>query len=152
MKNLDRFFSTDDLKNDEIYLKLNSIKTANIDNKLVPLYYFNIYRIKDNTAVGFCDLRVGYNEILYYAGNIGYKIYKEYRGNHYALKSVKLLFKLARKYEMDKIIITCNPDNISSIKTCEYLNGQLKEITKLPINSAMYKKGERRKCIYIIKI
>lgn len=33
---------------------------------------------------GTCDLRIGYNDNLYYGGHIGYRVFPEYRGNHYA--------------------------------------------------------------------
>lgn len=70
--------------------------------------------------MGSCDLRIGHNENLYYGGNIGYRVEEAYRGNHYAGKACLLLFELARKHDLQYLIITCNPDNAASRKTCEY--------------------------------
>lgn len=49
---------------------------------------------------------------------------------------------------MDSLIITCNPDNRASAKTCEYAGGILKETAKLPVTNEMYREGAREKCIY----
>jgi RimJ/RimL family protein N-acetyltransferase len=49
---------------------------------------------------------------------------------------------------MDKLIITCNPDNIASRRTCEKAGLKLKEIVDLPNYNEMYLEGERHKCIY----
>ena len=71
-----------------------------------------------------------------------------YRGNHYAGKACRLLFHLARRHGMDYLVITCNPDNFPSRKTCEYAGGILREIADLPEDNDMRRDGETRKCIY----
>jgi predicted acetyltransferase len=58
------------------------------------------------------------------------------------------LFELAKKHEMGYLIITCNPDNDPSRKTCEYAGGELLEIVELPTDNDMRKRGETEKCIY----
>lgn len=98
--------------------------------------------------IGACELRIGHNDNLYYGGNIGYGIEEEYRGHHYAGKACLLLFELARKHDLKYLIITCNPDNYASRKTCEYAGGELLEIVKLPEDSDMREKGEVEKCIF----
>ncbi|MBQ1404088.1 MAG: hypothetical protein IIY85_02240, partial [Lachnospiraceae bacterium] len=37
-----------------------------------------------------------------------------FRGNHYAEKACRLLFELARRHEMDYLIISCQPTNLPS--------------------------------------
>lgn len=59
-----------------------------------------------------------------------------------------LLFELARKHGLDYLIITCNPDNWASRKTCEYAGGQLLEIAELPEDNDMRLEGATEKCIY----
>lgn len=98
--------------------------------------------------MGVCDLRIGYNDNLYFGGHIGYRIFPEYRGNHYAGKACLLLFQLARKHNMEYLYITCNPDNYASKKTCEYAGGKLLEIVELPEGNDMRDDGEFEKCIY----
>lgn len=102
--------------------------------------------------MGLCDLRIGHNENLYYGGNIGYEIFSPYRGHHYAGKACKLLFKLAKKHGLEYVIITCNPDNLASARTCEYAGGTLLEIAELPPENDMRDKGETHKCIYKFEI
>ena len=97
---------------------------------------------------GACDLRIGHNDNTYYGGNIGYSIDKQYRGHHYAGKACLLLFELAKLHGFKYLIITCDPDNHASRKTCEYAGGELLEIAQLPENNDMRKNGETEKCIY----
>lgn len=146
------FFDAKDLHDDEIYLKLDRTAKANIEKGYVPAYYFLICKRSDETEIGRCDLRIGYNENTYYGGNIGYEVYKRYRGNHYAGKACKLLFKLAQKHYMEYLIITCNPTNEASRKTCEYAGCSLKEIAQLPSDNEMYLAGDREKCVYKINL
>jgi len=142
------FYNTEYLKTEEIFLKLNRVAEENPEKNYLPAYYFKICRISDNTEMGICDLRIGYNKGTYYGGNIGYGIEEKFRGNHFAGKACLLLFKLAIKHKMDYLYITCNPDNIASRKTCEYAGGVLEKILDLPEDNDMYKEGERQKCIY----
>lgn len=141
------FINTDFLKNDEITLILEKTVDGNPEKDWVPAYHFAICN-NQGTKLGGCDLRIGHNDKLYYGGNIGYHIDEEYRGHHYAGKACFLLFELARKHNMDYLIITCNPDNYASRKTCEYAGGELLEIVELPEDNDMRNDGEFEKCIF----
>lgn len=143
-----KFCNTDFLKTDEIYLRLTETTEAVPAEDLVPSYRFEIVRSGDHVKVGYCDLRVGHNERLYYGGNIGYGIDEAYRGNHYAAKACRLLFRLAEKHGLEYVIITCNPDNLPSKRTCEFLGGELLEIVELPPENDMRADGETEKCIF----
>src|SRR5690606_15380417 len=98
----------------EIYLELDRTADEIKEKGYVPAYYFKIKRCENDTEIGQCDLRIGHNDNTKYGGNIGYEIYEPFRGNHYAAKACKLLFKLARKHHMKELIITCSPENIAS--------------------------------------
>ena len=141
------FINTDFLKNDEIQLILEKTADGNVEKGWVPAYHFAICDLKGN-KMGVCDLRIGHNEKLYYGGNIGYRIEEEYRGHHYAGKACLLLFELARRHDLEYVIITCNPDNYASRKTCEYAGGKLIEIVEVPAGNDMRERGETEKCIY----
>ena len=143
------FFNTDFLKSEEIYLKLEKVSEGNQEKNYVPTYYFKICTL-NGAEIGECDLRIGYNANTYYGGNIGYSIKKEYRGNHFAGKASLLLFELAKKHNMEYLIITCNSENLASRKTCEYIGCKFLEIVKLPESSEQYVLGEREKCVYRI--
>lgn len=141
------FVDTDFLKNDEIFLSLERTIEGDVEKGWLPAYHFHICN-KDGIKIGGCDLRIGHNDKVYYGGNIGYHIDKGYQGNHFAGKACLLLFELAKKHKMDYLIITCNPDNYASRKTCEYAGGILEEIVILPEDNDMRTDGETEKCIY----
>ena len=141
------FLNTDFLENDEIKLALERTDEGDPERDWVPAYHFAVCN-KEGVKMGACDLRIGHNDKLYYGGNIGYNINEEYRGHHYAGKACLLLFELARMHDLGYLIITCNPDNIASRKTCEYAGGELLEIAELPEGNDMRDEGEYEKCIY----
>ena len=141
------FKPVEDLRSDEIFLRLNRTCDAQPDKNRVPAYYFDIC-LKDGTAVGQCDLRIGHNERLYYGGNIGYGIDEAYRGRHYAAKACELLFRLARKHGLDYVIITCDPSKKASAGTCELAGGKYLETAEIPEWHNMYEEGLRRVRVY----
>lgn len=146
------FLETDFLVNDEIQLCLRKTVNGNIEKEWLPAYHFAVCD-RQGQEMGICDLRIGHNRNTYYGGNIGYRIQEEYRGHHYAGKACLLLFELAIKHNMDHLIITCNPDNYASRKTCEYVGGRLIEIAALPEDNDMRREdGETEKCIYRIDL
>lgn len=141
------FIDTDFLRNDEIQLMLEKTAEGNAEKGWVPAYHFAICNC-EGVKMGVCDLRLGHNDLLYYGGNIGYRIEPEFRGNHYAGKACLLLFELARKHDLEYVIITCNPDNIASKRTCEYAGGELLEVAEVPEGNDMRERGETEKCIF----
>lgn len=145
------FLNTDNLKTDEIVLKLDHTCEANPEKQWVPAYYFNIC-LPDGTAIGYCDLRIGHNQKLYVGGNIGYGIDEPYRGHRYAAKACKLLFGLAKRHGLDYVIITCQPDNIASARTCEIAGGRFLEIVDIPEDNEMYAEGKRKVRVYRFEI
>lgn len=102
----------------------------------------------DGRKIGECNLRVGHNDKIYLGGNIGYQIDENFRGHHYAAKACELLFALAREHELGYLIITCEPNNIASLRTCERLGGTLLEIADIPETSDMYQAGIRKVNVY----
>ena len=144
------FLDTSFLVNDEIELRLQKTVDGSAEKGWLPAYHFAICD-KHDREMGVCDLRIGHNMNTYYGGNIGYRIYEEFRGRHYAGKACLLLFELAKKHNMDHLIITCNPDNYASKRTCEYVGGHLVEVVSLPKDNDMrIEDGETEKCIYKI--
>ncbi|MFK5883284.1 MAG: GNAT family N-acetyltransferase [Candidatus Izemoplasma sp.] len=122
---------------------------ANVEKGFVPDYVFHIVEKTTNKKVGFIDIRIGYSKGLYFGGHIGYTVYEEYRGNNFALKACRLIKEVALHHKMDRLYVTCSPDNIASRRTCEKLGLELLEIVDLPIDNDMYLEGERLKCIFL---
>ncbi len=145
------FLDTGFLQDDEIVLRLEKTAAGDLAKGWLPAYYFTICDRKGR-ELGVCDLRVGHNRNVYYGGNIGYRVYELYRGHHYAGKACRLLFELAGRHGMEYLIITCNPGNLASRKTCEYAGLRLMEIVELPRDNDMrIQSGETEKCIYRIE-
>ena len=114
----------------------------------MPAYHFLICS-RQGVEIGHCDLRIGYNERLYYGGHIGYMVKEGFRGHHYAAKACRLLFRLAKKHGMDFLYITCGSDNIPSRKTLEYLGGTFLETAELPEDNDMrIEKGEKEVSVF----
>lgn len=109
---------------------------------------FDIYLHDTGIRAGLCDLRLGMNEELYYAGNIGYRIFPGERGHGYAYEACRILFDIARSRGMTELIITCSPDNIPSRRTLEKLGGTLLETANVPEDHWLYQRGEKVKNIY----
>ena len=141
------FYDTDDLKNQEILLRLERTCEAQPEKRWVPMYYFDIC-LPDGTKIGHCDLRIGHNDKTYIGGNIGYGIDEPFRGHRYAAKACALLFQLARKHGMDYVIITCDPSNAASSRTCQLAGGKYMETADIPEDNEMYAEGKRQVMIY----
>lgn len=136
------------LTDGEIDLKIEEKIPSDPEKGYVPAYKYKITLHDLNNIIGAIDVRIGHNEGTYYGGNIGYMIEEAYRGNSYASKACKIIKNVAIAHGMNKLIITCNPDNFPSRRTCEKIGLKLKDIVDLPPYNDMYKNGEMQKCIY----
>lgn len=135
------------INDDVIKLKLVFKSKAIGDPNWVPSFVYDIIRLSDMKVVGRCDLRIGMNPYMYYMGNLGYVIYPPYRGHRYATNATLLLFEIA-KHHMSECIVTCNPDNIASIKTCEYAGCEYVEEVAVPDDHELVRQYEYFKRIY----
>ena len=142
-----QFFNTDSLKNQQVLLELEKTTEADSVKQWVPAYHFFI-RDAGGNRIGKCCLRVGNNENSYYGGHIGYEIDEPYRGHHYAAKACRLLLMQAKKHKMDYLIITCDPSNAASAKTCELAGGRYLETAVIPEDNEMYAEGKRQVMVY----
>ena len=148
MKTNFQFHAFDMIRGEELDLIIERKVPENIEMEYVPAYWYAINLTGTNLTIGTIDLRIGTNSRTYYGGHIGYAIDKKYRGNQYAAKACRLLKKVALAHGMSELIITCNPENIASNKTCIRLGAEFVEIVDLPIDNDMYLEGEFQKCIY----
>ncbi|MBL4933143.1 GNAT family N-acetyltransferase [Clostridium paridis] len=142
------FKNFDYLTDEEIDLIIENRAPADDEKGYVPTYKYIITLHNSKDCIGKIDIRIGNNENSYYGGNIGYEIYEDYRGNGYPSKACAIIKQVATSHGMNKLIITCNPNNYPSRRTCEKAGLSLKEIVDLPSYNEMYQKGERQKCIF----
>lgn len=114
-----------------------------------PSYDFRIQLAGTDTWVGRVSLRIGNTEnLVMYAGHIGYGIDEKQRGHRYAAKACRLIKPVALDHGFTTLWITVNPDNYPSRRTCEILGCEMVEIVDLPEDNEMYRRGEKQKCRY----
>lgn len=143
------FLNRELTEGDVVDLRLEARREPSYGNSYTASEIYAITLHGHSAKIGECDLRIGMNEELYYAGNIGYRIYEKYRGSGYACEAARMLMRIAKeKHHMTELILTCSPDNIASRKTLEKLGGELIETVNVPSAHWLYRRGEKVKNIY----
>ena len=99
--------------------------------------------------IGQISYRDGESPCIYYFGHIGYHIDPPYRGNHYAYRACLLIRDEIRMSGKTSAVITCDPENTASRKTCERIGCIPEGEREVP--EELQKKHElsARKCRYI---
>jgi len=90
--------------------------------------YFGTY---DNRIIGMIQIRHYLNEkLLKSGGHIGYGVRPSERRKGYANKMLVLALKECKKLKIDRVLITCDKNNIGSARTIQKNGGVLEnEIT-----------------------
>lgn len=131
----DDFVDHPELSDGVIFLTCTLTKLTtprNPELQKVPGYYFNICTCGDGLTIGDINLRVGYNEELYYSGNTGYHVYEQHRGNGYAVRACRLLIPVLKAHAMTNIMITNAHDNVASMRVCEKLGAKFMRTARVP--------------------
>lgn len=131
----------------EIDLRLKDDSTEDLWDRWSPEYRFNVLLHSTDTIIGYINVRIGEDEGLkYYYGHIGYGIDKKYRGHKYAVKACELAKTVLQDKDVKKVIMTCDPRNMASRKTCERLGGVLIDMIDIPVDSEAYSTNQTQKC------
>ena len=96
----------------------------------VPSYDYFI--VDDDNFLGKISIRVELTpKLLNYGGHIGYAIHPKYFRRGYGTKALELGLQKAREIGLtDKVLVTCDDDNIGSIKVIEHNGGVLENKVK----------------------
>ena len=81
---------------------------------------------------GRISLRLGESPCVYYFGHIGYHVDLPYRGRHYARRACALLRPVIEAAGKSSVVITTDPDNLPSRRTCEGLGCTLERVVQVP--------------------
>ena len=99
--------------------------------------------------IGRISLRTGEGVGIYYFGHIGYHIDPPFRGHRYAAHSCLLLKRQFRLLGLRSLVITVDPDNLASRRTCELVGAVLERIVDVPEEYQKKWMLSRRKCRYV---
>lgn len=87
-------------------------------NGRVPSETFMLIREGDNRLIGIINIRLMLNEsLLNHGGHIGYGIRPTERRQGYAMYQLYLAMKFCLEKGIDRVLITCDKNNIGSAKT-----------------------------------
>ncbi len=100
-----------DLKN----MRISCCKDKAIDDNVKAITYMAI--TDEEELIGAVNIRLELNEfLLNIGGNIGYSVRKSEREKGYATEMLRLGLLKCKELELDKVLVTCNCDNIASEK------------------------------------
>ena len=141
------FYYHHTLNYQQVYLKQWQYVRDAKENWL-PYYIFEIYH--EQYVVGKLILRLGDFVDNEYSGHIGYTIYEQFRGHHYAYQACLAVREFIKFLGYNEVLITCSPDNVASKKTILKLNANYLETKKIPSELMKdYQIDETHKEIYL---
>ncbi|MBC8081355.1 MAG: GNAT family N-acetyltransferase [Gorillibacterium sp.] len=111
---------------DEYLDRTNQVSKGINLNGMVPADTFFLVKAGEKRILGAINIRYELNPYLFnYGGNIGYGIRPTERKKGYATEMLKLALEHCREKGMDKVLITCNKNNIASANTMIKNGGRL---------------------------
>ncbi len=104
----------------DLKLKVFCVRDA-IDS--LPSYHYQI--LLAGEPIGMIALRLGYDDMTMIHGHVGYSIQKEYQGHGYSYYAMDMIKNLAKEHGYAKLMVTCEPTNLRSIKIVLKSGGRL---------------------------
>jgi len=99
-------------------LILDNACEETVEEGLVPASTYLAISIADERLIGMIDIRHRLNEFLMnFGGHIGYSVRKSVRRQGYATEMLALALQKCSSLGIDKVLITCDKENIGSAKT-----------------------------------
>ena len=108
---------------------------------------FHYWAVNEGCFIGEFQLRTELTEgIASSIGNIGYAVRVSEQGKGYGIEILKQGLNIAKQFNLEKVLLTINADNIVSIHICEKLGGILMD----KINAYNQAEGNHILCRYWI--
>jgi len=102
---------------------------VNLSQRLVP----STFLVADvaGQIVGRVSIRHRLNEFLVrYGGHIGFGVLRSHRRRGYATEILRQSLIIARAIGIDRVLVTCDDDNVGSMTVIEACGGQLEDVTE----------------------
>ena len=97
---------------------LEEDRTRETTEDRVPSETFMLVRKNDNCLIGMINVRFELNsKLLKWGGHIGYGIRPTERRKGYNSYQLYLALKYCKQRGMDRVLLTCNKNNVGSMKT-----------------------------------
>ncbi len=144
------FIAHDPMAYEDVTVRLESTRPADHGRAFVPAYSMGVYDSEGAVRYGQITLRVGETDnIVQYAGHVGYGIDEPHRGKKRAAKACFAIRPLVRKHYV-QLIITTNPDNRASQRTLDRIGARHIETVDVDENSPTFLiEGSRKKMRYL---
>jgi tagatose 1,6-diphosphate aldolase len=135
-----------DLAHGPVRLRFLHQVPGNLRRGFAPSYQFQV--MAGDEDAGHINFRVGHStHVDMCAGHIGYEILEPFRGQHFAYHACLALAPFIRAVS-GTVIITCDPDNVPSIKTIARLGATFLGEVPVPVEDPHYARGSRTKRRY----
>jgi predicted acetyltransferase len=145
------FLTIEPLADGDLNLVLAECQPAESNSWGVPAYLFHM-QSESGQYMGRIRLRVGWNdEIIRYAGQVGYAVEPAFRGRHFAERACRMILPLARRHGMERLWITCQPDNVASRRTLERLGAECAGVVDVPMGYPLDAGVERKKTCFWLR-
>jgi len=136
----------------DLHLVLAECQPAATNPWGVPAYQFRMQSAAGE-YIGRVRLRVGWNDdIVRYAGQVGYAVEPAFRGRHYAERACRMIIPVARRHGMQHLWITCQPDNLASCRTLERLGAECVGVVDVPAAYPLDAGAVRQKMCYRLSL
>ncbi len=100
--------------------KLEEDRTRTNIGEKVPAETFFLIRKSDNKLLGIINIRLALNAaLLEHGGHIGYGVRPTERKKGYNSYQLYCALKFCKEKGLEKVLLTCNKDNIGSAKTIQ---------------------------------
>jgi predicted acetyltransferase len=144
-----RFLDPGPLVDDDLELVLARAEPRDTRRGVVPQYEFELRLTGTTLRIGLVKLRIVLtDELKCFGGNLSYDVDEGYRGHRYAARACRLLFPLARRHGLDHLLITCAPDNVASLRTCELIGARYVDTVEAEVEPGKH----RPTCRFVVSL
>ena len=121
----------EDVEDYNEWLDFDNRLSKKYGDSYVPSTVYLGIRESDNKVVGMIDCRHDLSDfLLNYGGNIGYSVLIDERRKGYAKEMLRLVLDKYKEEGKNKVLLTCDKDNIASVKTIVANGGILENEVK----------------------